>query len=76
MTAYLTITAPDGTVEIMGPRGEILTRDSAGATFTGSIIELEAELDRRAAAWSARNDCFIRNAEIEPLDMPPGKESL
>ena len=67
MTAYLTITAPDGTVEIMGPKGEVLTRDCAGATFTGSIEELEAELDRRAAAWSARGDCFIRDPQIEPV---------
>lgn len=64
MTHLVTIEAPDSTVEFVGPRGEVWTREEA-VPFTGTLDEAEDEFERRQKRWSARGDCFVRSPKIE-----------
>lgn len=63
MKHLFTINAPDGSVEYVGPRGEVLTQHTA-LPWRGTLDEAQDELERRAKLWSVRGDCHIREPKI------------
>lgn len=69
MTFIFQVSAPDGTTEFIGPRGEVFTRDEAEAVpFPAqSRDEAEDEQFHREKLWSARGDCFVQDSQLIEL---------
>lgn len=61
MKWVFTVEAPDGTVEYVGEKGDVL---DSPVPWTGTEGEAEDEMDARLKRWSARGDCFVQNARM------------